>query len=486
MKMALLLSSGLALVIAPAAAAQVPSPANPREAALEQRVRTLEALVQRLEARLDTPTAVAAVPAPQTSLPTATAAATPATPSAPAVAGATAEPAPAVTLAARQVPGPAAPTDTQTGVTPAATGTRGDGFRVGSRTVKIGGYVKLNGVHSRYSAGNLASNSPLRSSLAPVAIPVGGAPSSETEFDARESRLWITTDGLVGGHKVGTRIEIDSAITPGDADNRTTNAYNINLRRAYVTFDKWLAGQEWTNFQDIRAFPESALFTGPAGGTILVRQGQLRYTSGPWSFSVENPETTYSSFNNAARVTTGDTTMPDIIARYDVTRPGGFLAVAAMVRQLRSDTPLLRDTTYGWGVSASGKVATVGKDDLRFQVTGGRGIGRYMLNFFNDGVLGPDGHLHAIPSLGGFAAYRHFWTPTLRSSVIVAGQHAWNDRSRSAATINNYTHDEHLNLVWSPFTGLDVGGEYIHAERVLENDAKGAVDRFITFVRFGF
>ena len=55
-----------------------------------------------------------------------------------------------------------------------------------------------------------------------------------TDFNARQTRFWLTTDGLVGGHKIGTRMEMDFQTLPGAGDQRTTSPANPALRRAFV------------------------------------------------------------------------------------------------------------------------------------------------------------------------------------------------------------------------------------------------------------
>lgn len=455
--------------------------AAPDNATLAKRVEALEATVAALQAQLAardaTPTQAAArVPS---------AAAGGAQPGQGALADKGAvSPSPAQTASTGS---PSARTDGQYAFTAASTGVakREEGFRIGSQIFKLGGYLKVQGSYSRYSAGNAASSSILRESLIPGNIPIGGAPSDETHFDARQTRLWLTSSGNILGHSVGSRVEVD--FVNGDIDDRTTNGTGLRLRRAYVTVDNWLFGQEWTNFQDIRAFPESAELNGPSAGTLLVRQAQLRYTRGPLSISIENPETTYSPYRQTSRVVPSDNTMPDVTARYDIGRgKDGFLSIAGLFRQLRSDAPGLHSTTWGWALSASGKLQTFGKDDIRFQINGGHGLGRYMLNFANDAGMDAQGNLHALPQLGGFVAYRHFWTGSLRSSFIFDGQRIFNSDDWSAPGANRAAISGEANLVWSPITDLDLGTQIMHQERHLQDGEHAHVERVITYAKFGF
>ncbi len=182
-----------------------------------------------------------------------------------------------------------------------------DGFRIGAHTVKLGGYVKFDAMASRYSDGDPANGDALREFYLPSSIPIGGASEgTATDFNARQSRFWFTTEGLIGGHRVGSRVEMDFQVLPGTGDQRTTSPATPALRRAYVTIDNWLFGQEWTNFQNVSALPETADYVGPSEGTVFNRQAQVRYTRGPFSVSIENPETTVSPFSGGARIVADD------------------------------------------------------------------------------------------------------------------------------------------------------------------------------------
>ena len=85
-----------------------------------------------------------------------------------------------------------------------------DGFRIGNNTLKFGGYVKADFIASNYDGGDPANGDLLRDFYLPGSIPVGGGDeSTATDFNARQTRFWLTTDGLLGGHKVATRLEMD-------------------------------------------------------------------------------------------------------------------------------------------------------------------------------------------------------------------------------------------------------------------------------------
>ncbi len=383
--------------------------------------------------------------------------------------------------------GPAAPAPVQQAAAPAAPG---EGFRIGDHTVKFGGFVKVDAYASRYSGGDPVNGDALREFHIPGSIPIGGADEdTATDFNARQTRFWLTTDGMVGGHKIGTRMEMDFQTLPGAGDQRTTSPANPALRRAFITIDNWLIGQEWTNFQNTAVLPESADFIGAAEGTVFARQVQVRYTRGPFSVSVENPETTVTPFGGGARIVADDNSIPDFTARYAVSKPWGDFQFAGLLRQLKYQNPAtnIDSTATGWGLSASTKIKVGAKDDLRLMVTGGEGIGRYVgLNFSNDAVLNGAGDLDAIGVVAGFAAYRHVWAPGWRSSLIWSAQKVDNDLAFTGLAANRSAQSFHANLIWSPVTAFDVGAELMFADREIETGASGDMTRLILFAKYGF
>jgi hypothetical protein len=382
---------------------------------------------------------------------------------------------------------PTAPAPVQQAAAPAASG---EGFRIGDHTVKFGGFVKVDAYATRYSGGDPVNGDALREFHIPGSIPIGGADEdTATDFNARQTRFWLTTDGMVGGHKIGTRMEMDFQTLPGAGDQRTTSPANPALRRAFITIDNWLIGQEWTNFQNTAVLPESADFIGAAEGTVFARQVQVRYTRGPFSVSVENPETTVTPFGGGARIVADDNSIPDFTARYAVSKPWGDFQFAGLLRQLKYQNPAtnIDSTATGWGLSASTKIKVGAKDDLRLMVTGGEGIGRYVgLNFSNDAVLNGSGDLDAIGVVSGFAAYRHVWAPGWRSSLIWSAQKVDNDLAFTGLAANRSAQSFHANLIWSPVTAFDVGAELMFADREIETGASGDMTRLILFAKYGF
>ncbi len=355
-----------------------------------------------------------------------------------------------------------------------------------------GGFIKFDAMTTRTSDGAIADGSAGRLFYFPAATPVAtdgsGKSASYTDVHAQFSRFWLGADTLTErGDTLKAYIEADMYGGGNNAfagNEVITNTYALTLRHAYVSWNHWLAGQTWSNFQDVAALPDTVDFTGPSEGTIFNRQAQLRYTRGPWSFSLENPQTTVATYRgNGTRLNSGDDTVPDITARWAQRGAWGHFTVAAMARKLRYDGR----TDTGIAASLSGRVNVGSNDDLRYMVSGGQGIGRYLgFALGADSVLDAEGELHSQDGYGGFVAWRHAFSPKLRGNLVYSGAWLDNDAQWTGALVTERAQSWRVNLIYSPFPKLDLGAELSHAQRRLENGEAGDLNRLHTHVKYSF
>lgn len=363
-----------------------------------------------------------------------------------------------------------------------------------------GGFIKLDAMVTDTSDGEIPDGSVGRLFYLPSTIPVGATAANEgtdTDMSAQFSRFWFAGDtDLESGDKLKGYLEFDLFGGGNITGNETsTNTYGLAMRQAYVNWTRKngsqiLAGQTWSNFQDTASLPDAVDFVGPTEGTVFVRQAQVRYTKGAWSFSVENPETTVTPFRNVgARISSDDNLMPDITARWQKKGDWGHVSVAGLVRQFAYENPAanIDDTATGAALSVSGKFNFGKNDDLRYMATYGRGIGRYLgFGIASDTVLDASGDLQAIDGYGAFAAWRHAFSPKLRGNLFYSMAHFDNDTAITGFTVNERAQSYHANLIYSPVPKLDIGAEFIFGERSLENGADGDLRRLHTHVKYSF
>jgi hypothetical protein len=366
--------------------------------------------------------------------------------------------------------------------------------------IDFGGYVKLDVLYSRFGDGKVAQNT-ARDFYVPGATPVaepGTAGHSYLNFSAKETRLWLNSNTSVEGYKLGAYVEADflSGQNPQTAGVTTpsavtTNAYNPSLRRAYLTIDNWLFGQDWSTFQNAAVLPETTDFVGVEEGTVFVRQPQIRYTLGGFQAAVENPETwAYAPKTAEASppYKTDDSVLPDLVLRYNLKSTFGDFSLAALGRQLKVQSPSasggitgVDDTAYGWGGSLSGKIPVTlfPGDDVRFMATGGRGIGRYIaLSTIVDAGIGTDSKFKPVTVYDGFIAYHHQWNTQWRSNLMLSAlQGNGMSDDNIGDTFTKRTESLAANLFYSPVKNMSIGGEYRYGQRTDVAGVKGSLDR---------
>jgi hypothetical protein len=78
------------------------------------------------------------------------------------------------------------------------------------------------------------------------------------------------------------------------------------------------------------------------------------------------------------------------------------------------------------------------------------------------------------------------WTPKLRSTFTYAMQEHDNDSSLDSTATNESSNSWTVNLFYSPLPKLDIGAEYRQAERELENDRNGDLNRLQLTTKYSF
>ena len=382
------------------------------------------------------------------------------------------------------VPGapPPPPPIQKTTITPGA---------VPGTTFTVGGFVRTDMLYTQTDSGEIADGAAARDLYLPGQIPVGGNDEG-TDFDShiKFSRLWFGVDNVSdGGDKVSARVELD--FFGGALGNEvSTNTYGATIRHAFVSWNEWLAGQTWSNFMDTGALIEAVDFIGPLDGAVFVRQPQIRYTKGPWSFSLENPETTLTPFRTGARISSDDNSVPDLTGRYTYKAAWGHLSGALMLRQLAYETTgtnAIDDASFVLAGSFSGRYNFNANNDVRFAINAGGGLGRYVsLGVASDATLDGDGNVDGLDGVAGYVGFRHAFSPQLRGNIYYAAANYDNDVAITGSAVTKSVSSLSANLIYSPLPKLDLGAELRFADRELESGVDGSLARLHFLAKYSF
>ncbi len=360
---------------------------------------------------------------------------------------------------------------------------------------QYGGYIKMDGIWSQQSD-QQRSNNVGDDFLVPSTIAVGdGASKGDAVFDsnAKFSRLWFKTQTETDAGLITSYIETDFN---GSNDERLTNQSVNGLRHAFVNWDysdtdSLLMGQTWSTFFNVGALPETIDFVGPTSGTVFIRQTQARWThklgdGASLMLSAENPSVSmYDAGGGYAANDIDDSSIPDLIARYNGKAGNFSYSLAGMAREIGYDSGAQSDDEMGFGLSLSGKYVFDNGDDLKVMVNHGN-LGRYVaLNAFRDAAVDADGDIDLIDVTGGYIAYRHHWNEKLRSTFSYAMSTADNS-SDIIADVTETVSNANINVMYSPTKKLTLGAEFIYAEREVESGLDGDLERLQFMGKWAF
>jgi len=328
-------------------------------------------------------------------------------------------------------------------------------------------------------------------------IPLRGTPESRlrgtTTLHVRESRLVLQTRTRTGSAEVGSFLEADFLTAEGSETQ--TNSTHLRMRRYYGTYGALLAGQTWSAFMDLDAIPDTVDHEGPSG-QIFIRQPQLRWTVPLGArrelvLGVENPSSDFEARPVGSSATPRHR-WPDGTGRLTIAGGWGHVSVSGLARELRSDDGAGHaGAALGYGLGVAGSVA-LGEDRLLYELNGGRGIGRYVLDLGGYGARwDAEGQVAPIPAWGGFAAYQHQWARAVRSTIVYSETRVYGEPIADPASVssmvapaNRRTQSLHVNLFWDVADQVEVGVEYSRGRRETNDGGSGVAERLQLGIRF--
>jgi hypothetical protein len=330
-------------------------------------------------------------------------------------------------------------------------------FRIpGSQTfLKIGGYFKTDVIYDGKPAGDAER-------FIPSSIPSGVPGVNNTTVSIRPTRLNLDFRAPVAA--------LGDVRFYVEGDMFGSSSTTPRLRHAYTQVKNILIGQTFSNFQDPDAGPDQLDFQGP-NSQVSIRNPQLRYSlkladKTSFSMAVEKASSDVA-FKTPEFSSLPNSPAPDGTLKLRQETEGGHIQIAGLFRGVAAYLPNGKsDTVFGWGVMVAGSQRVVNKDTLTYQGAYGAGMQRY----FNDtSGLGIDAAivsnqqpwLRALPMVGTYFGYQHWWAPKVRSSVIYGFDQVNNTAYQPGSTFHksNYTAG---NIIWNVFGSLNVGTEFLY------------------------
>ena len=350
----------------------------------------------------------------------------------------------------------------------------------GTQTLlKIGGYFKTDFMYDMKQAGNADE-------FIPSSIPVPGVRG------VHNSNVSIRPTRLNLDFRIPTKMGDARFYVEGDFFGSTSTT--PRLRHAYAQVNNLLIGQTFSNFMDPDAFPDTLDFEGP-NGMVNLRNPQVRYGFAfskrtVLFFSVEKP-TSDLVFKTPQFSSQPNSPTPDGTVRVRQEYDRGHWQVASVFRSVAAFLPDGRtDSVFSWGVNATGALRIFGRDNVIVEGTYGHGISRYLEDTSGLGIDAAvistaKPHLKATPAVGSEVGYQHYWSKTLRSSLVYGFVQVQNTQFQPGSTFHKSDYSA-ANIIWNPFGSLNVGAEYLYGWQVLKNGQTGNAPRFQVSLKYSF
>ena len=317
------------------------------------------------------------------------------------------------------------------------------------------------------------------------------------QADARQSRLRINTSTPTPLGDLNTYIETDFYGAGGNQNQ--SNSYGMRLRHAFVQIGDLLAGQYWTNFGTLSAYPGTVDFGGIAGASYI-RQAQVRWTQSiddklKFAVSLENPEASgiksVNGMGDLFKDGMGEDKnpafldrLPDAVVSLQYNDDWGQLRLSALGRQLT--TPDDRQDALAYGISIGGTFAAWPGGNILANFTYGDGIGRYLSYGVGEDAIYyvAAQRLETKKALGIVLGVKHKFTDTVMGQVAV-GRGEIKDAQRLRAGFKRLN-TVYTSLFWSPLSRLTIGGEIAYYDKEVYTGDKIENIRLQTSVQLRF
>lgn len=348
-------------------------------------------------------------------------------------------------------------------------------FEAGDFTVDLYGYARLNAVYDIDQDIGLDT----QAGHFPYLFDNDNGAEGHFDADAQQSRL-----GFVTTHANGLAITLEGDFRGG----------TFRLLRAFGEYGNWQAGRNWSNYTSFVGWTPTLDFDGLAGlAGIQDRAAQVRYSTGPWSFSLEDP--TFQRVGDAG----DDPGNPDVIgsddqkqslpvltARYETGIADGIeFSAGALVQQISVDggDGGIEDEAIGVAGYLATDVSLSDTITIHAVINATEGANGYLYRSGNSGFGAEDAYLdgdslETIAGYGGtIGVSAEVGIGTLNAGyglVRVDWDDAEDDYGSGAVAGRHETNDNaFVNYQWNPIEQIMLGVEYgyFHSETQGGDDA---------------
>ena len=304
-----------------------------------------------------------------------------------------------------------------------------------------------------------------------------GAFPSVNDTDEAEGHF----DASAAQSRIGVKATNADGVTFNVEGDFLGGGQELRLRHAYGSYNGVLAGQTWSNYNSFVGVTSTLDFNGLiGGGGYGSRTAQLRYTTGPVSFSIEDPQSSFDSSVSDAK-----DGVPALTARLE-DKAGSFsYAAAALVKQNAYDTGTEDDSAMAFAAFGAASVAITDMITVRGAVNYADGANSYIyISGGDDAYLDSNGDLENISGMGG----------TVGTSINLGNGRSINvSYSMSKLDVDDLAADTlesreaaYVNYQWTPVENVMMGVEYGYKTSENQNGDNDDANRLMFAAQYNF
>lgn len=322
------------------------------------------------------------------------------------------------------------------------------------------------------------------------AVPLEGTVNEGNNSDKFQSTLNATRFGFnfktpkIGEHSIGGKVEMDFF---GGAGRDT-----FRIRHAYLTYDQWLVGQTWSNFNAVEYFPETVDASLSVGGS-LTRVPQVKYSypvdkNMNLAFSLEDSKAetvTTSGTQNFTTDANAKLKFPSAVGRLNYKFENGSALSGRIFLTQKATNYAQHDDFLAWGAALGGKYQVAENTLLRFDYNHIKGDTKNVLWSNYAYVFDVNGDMKPNEFDVVTFGLTQKITPKIRSTLGFGYMRANMDNHFSDLVRNDLTQNKELkegwiNMFYNPVKPINLGVEYMYGERKTFTDQKG-IDNRVNF-----
>ncbi|MFV8570097.1 hypothetical protein ACNQ6O_02705 [Marinobacter sp. SBS5] len=351
-------------------------------------------------------------------------------------------------------------------------------FNAGGYDTSIYGYARLNASYDIDNNQALSTRSGSYSGLA-----TDDGKDGHFGADAVQSRLGVKT---VTPEGVAVTVEGDF------------RGGSLRLRHAFGSYNGVLMGQTWSNFTSFVGNTATLDFDSlPGLAGYQARTAQARYTSGPLSIALEQPN---SSILSAGGVDEKDS-MPAFTARIEDSNDGMSYSAALLAHQVGYDTGSDDESSFGFATFVAAKMMLTDMITLQGTLSYSDGANSYLYrsgdNFgaasaYVDGngdvetIAGYGGSIGAGINLGGgrsinigYGMVEVDWDDAEDDAAAAGFAGALGGQSETNSAVM-------ANYKWTPVKNVMMGVEYQFLKRENVDGSDGDANRLLFAAQYNF